>query len=214
MRTIGSTAIAIALATTIASAQTPPTVPPVQTTPPTQAVPPGQPLPPPVLVQPLPQAVPVQPLPQAQTPAPMPQAQTVPPVRSTTASDMAPVQVLATLPANAATITHWYKQAVYDMGNNKIGDIEDIIVDRDAKIVGLMVGIGGFLGIGEKHVAVPYNMVHVTTRDNNKYHLVMNATKDSLKNAAGYKYDRTAMTWMPENAPATTGSSPSSPPRR
>ena len=209
MRTIGSAAIALALATTIAGAQTPPTVPP------------AQPMPPPVLVQPLPQAVPVQPLPQtipaqprAQTPAPMPQAQTVPPSRSTTASDMAPVQVLSTLPANAATITHWYKQAVYDMGNNKIGDIEDIVVDRDAKIVALMVGIGGFLGIGEKHVAVPYNMVHVTTRDNNKYHMVMNATKDSLKNAAGYKYDRTAMTWMPENAPATTGSSPSSPPRR
>jgi len=33
----------------------------------------------------------------------------------------------------------------------------------------------------------------------------MNATKDQLKSAKGFKYDRTAMTWIPEDAPATTG---------
>jgi hypothetical protein len=34
----------------------------------------------------------------------------------------------------------------------------------------------------------------------------MNSTKDALKSAPGFKYDRNAMTWLPENAPATTGS--------
>src|SRR5712671_3561943 len=63
---------------------------------------------------------------------------------------------------------------------------------------------GGFLGLGEKHVAVPYDAVRMTTKDSNKWYLVMNSTKDALKNAPGYKFDRTAMTWMPENA--TTGS--------
>jgi hypothetical protein len=33
----------------------------------------------------------------------------------------------------------------------------------------------------------------------------MNTTKDVLKDAPGYKYDRTAVTWVPENSPATTG---------
>jgi hypothetical protein len=33
----------------------------------------------------------------------------------------------------------------------------------------------------------------------------MNTTKDALKNAPGHKYDRNAMTWTLENAPATTG---------
>ena len=112
------------------------------------------------------------------------------------------VQILTTIPANAMTVTHWYKQNVYDPGDNKIGEIMDVLVDRDGKIEALIVGVGGFLGIGEKDVAVPFNTVQFKTKDNDKWYPVMNATKDALKNAPGYKYDRTAMTWMPENAPA------------
>ena len=35
---------------------------------------------------------------------------------------------------------------------------------------------------------------------------MMNSSKDALKNAKGFKYDRNAMTWIPEEAAATTGS--------
>jgi hypothetical protein len=35
--------------------------------------------------------------------------------------------------------------------------------------------------------------------------MVMNSTKDALQKAPGYKYDRSAMAWMPENAPTTSG---------
>jgi sporulation protein YlmC with PRC-barrel domain len=117
------------------------------------------------------------------------------------------VQAFTSIPANSATITHWYKQNVYDPSDNKIGEILDVLVDREGKATALIIGVGGFLGIGEKDVAVPFNAVQVTTKDNNKWYLVMNATKDSLKGAKGYKYDRTAMTWIPEDAPApaTTG---------
>ena len=76
---------------------------------------------------------------------------------------------------------------------------------KEGKINGLIVGVGGFLGAGEKDVAVPFNSVQFKTKDNNKWWPVMNTTKDALKAAPGYKYDRTAMTWIPENAPATTG---------
>ena len=37
----------------------------------------------------------------------------------------------------------------------------------------------------------------------------MNTTKDALKNAKGFKYDRNAMNWMPEDTPATTGTAAS-----
>ena len=114
-------------------------------------------------------------------------------------------KILASIPANAMTVTHWYKQSVYDPSDAKIGEIMDVLVDRDGKIAVLIVGVGGFLGIGEKDVAVPFNAVQFKTKDNNKWYPVMNTTKDALKNAAGYKYDHTAMTWIPENAPATTG---------
>ena len=106
-------------------------------------------------------------------------------------------------------MTHWYKQSVYDPSDNKIGEIMDVLVDRVGKATALIIGVGGFLGAGEKDVAVPFDAVQVTTKGNNKYYLVMNATKDALKSAKGFKYDRNAMTWMPEDATATTGNQPS-----
>jgi sporulation protein YlmC with PRC-barrel domain len=108
------------------------------------------------------------------------------------------------------TITHWYKQNVYDPSDNKIGEIMDVLVDREGKATALIIGVGGFLGMGEKDVAVPFGAVQVTSKDNNKWYLVMNSTKDALKSAKGFKYDRNAMTWAPEDSPATTGT-PASP---
>ena len=110
-------------------------------------------------------------------------------------------QILTSIPAEAVTVTHWYKQSVYDPGDNKIGEIMDVLVDRQGKAHALIVGVGGFLGIGEKDVAVAFNAVQFKTKDNNKWYAVMNTTKDALKNAPGYKYDRNSMTWVPENAP-------------
>jgi sporulation protein YlmC with PRC-barrel domain len=121
-------------------------------------------------------------------------------------------QTMTSIPANSVTVAHWYKQNVYDPGDNKIGEIMDVLLDREGKATALIIGVGGFLGMGEKDVAVPFNAVQVTTKDNNKWYLVMNATKDALKSAKGFKYDRNAMTWTPEDTPATTGT-PATPPR-
>ena len=126
-----------------------------------------------------------------------------------------PVRILTGVPADNLTVTHWYKQNVYDPSDSKIGEIMDVLVDREGKIGVLIVGVGGFVGVGEKDVAVPFNAVQFKTKDNNKWYPVMNTTKDALKTAPGYKYDRTTMTWMPENAPTTTGASaprPETPP--
>jgi sporulation protein YlmC with PRC-barrel domain len=114
-------------------------------------------------------------------------------------------RILTNLPADNLTVTHWYKQNVYDLSDSKIGEIMDVLVDREGKIGVLIVGVGGFVGVGEKDVAVPFNAVQFKTKDNNKWYPVMNTTKDALKTAPGYKYDRTTTMWMPENAPATTG---------
>src|ERR1700730_13470327 len=122
-------------------------------------------------------------------------------------------KILPSIPADAMTVTHWYKQSVYDPSDAKIGEVMDVLVDRDGRIAVLIVGVGGFLGMGEKDVAVPFNAVQFKPKDNNKWYPVMNTTKDALKSALGYKYDRTAMTWMPENAPATTGTPATPSPR-
>src|SRR4029434_636594 len=109
-------------------------------------------------------------------------------------------------PANSVTVTHWYKQNVYDPSDNKIVEIMDVLVDRSGKATGLIIGVGGFLGAGEKDVAVPFNAVQVTNTNHNKWYLVMNSNKDALKSAKGFKYDRSEMKWIPEESSATTGS--------
>jgi sporulation protein YlmC with PRC-barrel domain len=103
----------------------------------------------------------------------------------------------SSIPGNALTVTDWYKQDVYDPNNNKIGQISDVLVDKSGKISTLIIGVGGFLGAGEKDVAVPFEEVKATTKDN-KVHLVMNTTKDALKSAPGFKYDSTTTTWVPD----------------
>jgi len=89
----------------------------------------------------------------------------------------------------------------------------DVLVDREGKATALIIGVGGFLGAGEKDVAVPFNAVQFTNKNNNKWYLVMNATKDALKNAKGFKYDRSEMKWVPEESSATTGA-PANPSQR
>ena len=66
---------------------------------------------------------------------------------------------MSSVPADNVTVTHWYKQNVYDPDDHKIGEIEDVLVDRSGKATALIVGVGGFLCAGEKDVAVPFNAV-------------------------------------------------------
>jgi len=44
---------------------------------------------------------------------------------------------------------------VYNDNNDKIGDIQELIVDKSGKIDNVVLGVGGFLGMGEHYVAVP-----------------------------------------------------------
>ena len=117
-------------------------------------------------------------------------------------------RIMTSVPANSVTVNHWYKQSVYDPSDNKIGEIMDVLVSRDGKAEALIVGVGGFLGMGEKDVAVPFNAVQFKTKDNNKWYAVMNTTKDALKSAPGFKYDSNTMTWGPEKSPTTGGPAP------
>jgi sporulation protein YlmC with PRC-barrel domain len=48
---------------------------------------------------------------------------------------------------------------VYNNNNETIGEINELIVNREGKIESVVIGVGGFLGIGERNVAVPYNQV-------------------------------------------------------
>jgi sporulation protein YlmC with PRC-barrel domain len=46
---------------------------------------------------------------------------------------------------------------VYNDANEKIGDINDVILDKSGKVENVVLGVGGFLGMGEHYVAVAYD---------------------------------------------------------
>ena len=46
---------------------------------------------------------------------------------------------------------------VYNEANEKIGDINDVILDRSGKVANVILGVGGVLGLGEHYVAVPFD---------------------------------------------------------
>jgi sporulation protein YlmC with PRC-barrel domain len=48
---------------------------------------------------------------------------------------------------------------IYNQNNEKIGDISELLVDSSGKIQAVVVGVGGFLGIGERDVAIPFDQI-------------------------------------------------------
>jgi sporulation protein YlmC with PRC-barrel domain len=108
-------------------------------------------------------------------------------------------EVMTSVPSHSVTVTDWYKQSVYDTQNNKIGDIKDVLVDADGRVNALIVSVGGFLGAGEKDVAVKFEAVKKSEKDNS-VRLTMNASKDELKSAPGLKYDKQSTSWVPDRS--------------
>ena len=49
---------------------------------------------------------------------------------------------------------------VFNNSNEKIGSVSELIVDRSGKLEAVVVGVGGFLGLGEHDVAVPYSQIN------------------------------------------------------
>ena len=117
----------------------------------------------------------------------------VPPAAAQVSADM---QTLTTLPESVTTVVNYYKQDVYDPADAKIGEISDVLLSKEGKVDALIIAVGGFLGVGEKDVAVPFDAVRATKKEG-KWYLTMNTTKDVLQKARGYRFDKAKSTWEP-----------------
>ena len=72
--------------------------------------------------------------------------------------------------------------------DEKIGDVSDVLFDKDHKIIAFIVGVGGFLGIGAKDVAIdPASFQAVPGKDANDMKLRLSMTKDELKAAPAFE---------------------------
>ncbi|HTI85280.1 MAG TPA: PRC-barrel domain-containing protein [Alphaproteobacteria bacterium] len=78
--------------------------------------------------------------------------------------------------------------AVYDRRGNRIGTIEDLVLDKiGGKVLYAVMSFGGFLGIGEKHHPLPWGAL---TYDTGLEGYVVDVDKDRLEKAPSYESDR------------------------
>lgn len=78
--------------------------------------------------------------------------------------------------------------SVNNEAGERIGDINEVILTRDGKAVAAIIGVGGFLGMGEREVAVKFESLRLTQDANNKTVVAIGATKDSLKAAPEWRW--------------------------
>jgi sporulation protein YlmC with PRC-barrel domain len=151
-------------------------------------------------------AQPAPPAPEAAKPeAPAPSApeaakpEATPPPEAAEPMPSAPkgVEKMTAVPGDSVSVTEYYKQNVYDPSDNTIGEVSDVLLDKDGHVTAVILSVGGFLGLGAKYVSVPFNALRMTEKDGKRY-LVMDTTKDALTSAPGYQYDKTKGQWVPE----------------
>ncbi|HEX6001209.1 MAG TPA: PRC-barrel domain-containing protein [Hyphomicrobiaceae bacterium] len=89
--------------------------------------------------------------------------------------------------------------SVKNPAGETIGDINEVVIGKDGKVAAVVVGVGGFLGIGEHEVAVRLESLQLTHGTDQGTTATLNATKEALKSAPEWK-------WSADDRSSPTGS--------
>ncbi len=101
-------------------------------------------------------------------------------------------QTLAMIKVDQQSLATGYRTSkivggsVVNEANETVGTIDDLIVTSSERVPFAILSVGGFLGVGTKFVAVPFNAIEVS----DKQMLLSGATKDSLKGLPEFKYTK------------------------
>jgi sporulation protein YlmC with PRC-barrel domain len=122
-------------------------------------------------------------------------------VTTTTDQNQAGTQIAAMNTAGAAMgdmqASKIINSTVYSAANENVGDINDIVIGRDGKVYGVVIGVGGFLGLGEKDVIVPMDRLQFVRDNNNNPRYVITASRQELEQAPAF--DRRRVTGTTTN---------------
>lgn len=91
------------------------------------------------------------------------------------------------------TASDFTGKRIYSKAGDDIGEVNDVLLSADGKISAVILGVGGFLGMGEKDVLVAMRSIEMQ-RDGETVKLVVDATKEIFTNAP--TYDRTKRNYM------------------
>ena len=119
-----------------------------------------------------------------------PQQKPTPPATTEVPKVPVPGQILVQ-DANTVLAKELIGLTVYAPDKAKIGAISDLILGKDARTVdGFVIGVGGFLGIGEKAVALKMDRLQISHNGDGSVQLMMDVKKEELSNAPSFKSKR------------------------
>jgi sporulation protein YlmC with PRC-barrel domain len=115
-------------------------------------------------------------------------ASAVPAAYAQTTAPMQPTHPSRTTPSSFTTSSGELRASqligstVYDVQNQDIGSVKDIVLDQNGKVTAVVIDVGAFLGMGGKYVAVALNDLKT---DNNR--LTLDQSKSQLQSAQPYQ---------------------------
>ena len=76
------------------------------------------------------------------------------------------------------------RQPVYNEQNQKVGTIDDLIIAPDTSVSFVIVGAGGFVGVGKHDVAIPVGQL----KQQDGKLVLLGATKEAIKALPKFEY--------------------------
>ncbi|MBK5570271.1 PRC-barrel domain-containing protein [Ensifer sp. 2YAB10] len=147
------------------------------------------------------------------TAAPTNEAQTTtPPAAGEATTDVAQSDAtyLTEQTSDQIAASTYIGQTVYNAGDESIGEINDLIMKKDGGVEAAVIGVGGFLGLGEKDVAVPFDRIAIAEQPNtDKLKLTTTETADTLKAAPEFKTKSQKIAEQNANQPVDTSTTSS-----
>jgi len=78
-------------------------------------------------------------------------------------------------------------ESVYNGQDEAIGGINDLVTDESGKVVAVLIGAGGFLGMGEKDVAIRFEDLRLVREEDNGIKVIADLNQDTLASAPDYE---------------------------
>ncbi|MGE7157031.1 PRC-barrel domain-containing protein [Methylorubrum rhodesianum] len=81
------------------------------------------------------------------------------------------------------------RTTVYNNDGQKLGQVEDLLISQGQTISGVVIGIGGFLGLGERYISLPPSSIVLTPDGDRSYRAVINTSREDLNKAPEFKFE-------------------------
>lgn len=113
--------------------------------------------------------------------APMSPAQ-----RNLSSETVVPKSAVASSLAGSISAKDLINKSIKNAANESVGDINDVLIGSDGRVAAVIVGVGGFLGMGEKDVALPFDQLVLAKAADGDLAVSTSMTKEALQSAPEY----------------------------